>query len=67
MDIALEVQREVLANGVRCLRTQHGRHAAVIRQVLLSAFGIPLQGAVKTNEQDMEVQLPNFVPQPVSG
>ena len=67
LNIALEVQRDVLANGVRCLPTQHARHAASICRVLLSAFGICLQGAVNTSEQDMEVQLPNFVPQPVSG
>ena len=67
LSIALEVQREVLANGVRRLPTQHERHAAVICRVLLSDFCIRLQGLVKTSEQDMEVQLPNFVPQPVSG
>ena len=67
LNIALEVQREVLADGVRGLPTQHEGHAAVIRWVLLSACGTRLQGAVKTSEQDMEVQLPSFVPQPVSG
>lgn len=67
LNIALEVQRAVLASGVSCLPTQHDSHAAVMRRMHLSALGVCLQGAVKTSEQDMEVQLPNFVPQPVSG